>query len=109
MMDALRRSRQAAAGIAAMAVLVDAKDDAAKAFYRHFGFLPVQAQPRRVFLPMKIVVGLFDENRASPAKRVQAISSWRPLGSRGRICPLQQSPKPAIACPRCPWALTPRL
>ena len=61
LMDALRRSLQAAAGIAAMAVIVDAKDDAAEAFYRHFSFLPLQDQPRRLFLPMKTIAGLLDE------------------------------------------------
>jgi predicted GNAT family N-acyltransferase len=60
LMDALRRSLQATAGIAAMAVLVDAKDDAAEAFYRHFSFLSLQEQPRRLFLPMKTIAGLFD-------------------------------------------------
>lgn len=59
LMDALRRSLEAAANIAAMAVLVDAKDEAAEAFYRHFSFLPLQEQPSRLFLPMKIVAGLF--------------------------------------------------
>jgi GNAT superfamily N-acetyltransferase len=59
LMDALRRSMEAAASIAAMAVLVDAKDDAAEAFYRHFGFLPLQQQPGRLFLPMKTLRGLF--------------------------------------------------
>ena len=61
LMDALRRSLEAAANIAAMAVLVDAKDDAAEAFYRHFSFLPLQEQPRRLFLPMKTIAGLFDD------------------------------------------------
>lgn len=61
LIDALRRSLQAAAGIAAMAVVVDAKDDAAAAFYRHFSFLPLQQQPRRLFLPMKAVADLFDD------------------------------------------------
>ena len=61
LMDALRRSLQAAAGIAAMAVLVDAKDEAAEAFYRHFSFLPLQELPHRLFLPMKTIAGLFDE------------------------------------------------
>ena len=59
LMDALRRSLEAAVNIAAMAVLVDAKDDAAEAFYRHFSFLPLQQHPRRMFLPMKVVAGLF--------------------------------------------------
>jgi GNAT superfamily N-acetyltransferase len=59
LMDALRRSLGAAPNIAAMAVLVDAKDDAAEAFYRHFSFLPLNQQARRLFLPMKTVAELF--------------------------------------------------
>jgi GNAT superfamily N-acetyltransferase len=61
LMDTLRRSLEAAANIAAMAVVVDAKDEAAKAFYRHFSFLPLHRQPRRLFLPMKTVAALFDD------------------------------------------------
>ena len=61
LMDALHRSLQAAAEIAAMAVIVDAKDAAAAAFYRHFGFIPLQRQPARLFLQMKNVAGLFAE------------------------------------------------
>src|SRR5690606_14958306 len=61
LMDALHRSLEAAANIAAMAVVVDAKDEAAEAFYRHFSFLPLHEQPRRLFLPMKTVAGLFDD------------------------------------------------
>ena len=41
-----------------MAVVVDAKDEAADAFNRHFHFLP-QQHPRRLLLPMKTVAGLF--------------------------------------------------
>ena len=55
LLDALRRSLGAAAEIAAMAVLVDAKNDAADAFYRHFGFVPLQQGPRRLFLPMRTI------------------------------------------------------
>ena len=61
LMDALRRSQEAAANIAAMAVLVDAQNDAAQAFYRHFSFLPLHEPPRRLFLPMKTVAALFDD------------------------------------------------
>ena len=61
LLDALRRCLGAAANIAAMAFLVDAKDDAAEAFYRYFSFLPLQQQPRRLFLPMKVIAGLFDD------------------------------------------------
>ena len=59
LMDALWRCLGAATQIAAMAVLVDAKDQAAEAFYSHFGFIPLQQQPARLFLPMKTVAGLF--------------------------------------------------
>jgi len=59
LMDALHRSWQRAAEIAAMAVVVDAKDDAAAAFYRHFDFTPLQGDPRRLYVSMKKVAALF--------------------------------------------------
>lgn len=59
LMDALRRSWQRATDIAAMAVVVDAKDDAAVASYRHFDFTPLQSDPRRLYLSMKKVAALF--------------------------------------------------
>ena len=61
LMDALHRCLEAAGNIAAMAVVVDAKDDAAEAFYRHYSFIPLQLHPRRLFLPMKTVAGLFGQ------------------------------------------------
>ena len=63
LMDALRRSLDAAAGIASMAVVVDAKDEAAEAFYRRFSFLQVQHQPRRLYLSMKTIAGLLGTPR----------------------------------------------
>ena len=63
LMDALRRSLDAAMHIGAMAVLVDAKDDAAHAFYRHLSFLPLQGQQHRLFLSMKTVASLFEGSR----------------------------------------------
>jgi predicted GNAT family N-acyltransferase len=60
LMDALHRSLQAAATIAAMAVLVDAKDALADAFYRHFGFIPLNLSADRLFLPMATIARLFD-------------------------------------------------
>ena len=38
-----------------MAVVVDAKDEAAAAFYQHFDFPPLQSHARRLYLPMKTV------------------------------------------------------
>lgn len=58
LLDALHRSLAHADQIAAMAVVVDAKDESAAAFYRHFGFLTLQAQPSRLFLPMRLVAQL---------------------------------------------------
>lgn len=59
LMNALHRSLEHAADIAAMAVVVDAKDAQAEAFYRHFGFTPLQRQPARLFLAMRAVAALF--------------------------------------------------
>ena len=58
LMDALHRSLAHADQIAAMAVVVDAKDESAANFYRHFGFLTLQAQPSRLFVPMRLVAQL---------------------------------------------------
>ena len=60
LMDALRRSLQAAGGIAAMAVVVDAKDALAADFYQHFGFIPLNLSTSRLFLPMVTIARLFD-------------------------------------------------
>jgi len=61
LMDALHRSLQAAAGIAAMAVVVDAKDASAVDFYQHFGFIPLNLSHKKLFLPMVTIATLFDE------------------------------------------------
>lgn len=58
LLDALHRSWTHAGQIAAMAVVVDAKDEDAASFYRHYGFMPLQAQPRRLFLSMRSVAQL---------------------------------------------------
>jgi GNAT superfamily N-acetyltransferase len=59
LVDALRRSLEAAQQIAAMAVIVDAKDEPAEKFYRHFDFQPFQQTPLRLFLPMVQIAKLF--------------------------------------------------
>jgi len=51
--DALVRA--ARADIAAYAMIVDAKDEAAAGFYAHHGFLVLSAQPRVLFLPLATV------------------------------------------------------
>jgi len=51
--DALKRFIQAQAIIAARAIVVQAKDDRASAFYRHFGFAPSPIDPYHLFLMTK--------------------------------------------------------
>ena len=60
LLDALRRCHQAASDIAAMAVVVDAKDEAAAAFYLHYGFIPLDDSANRLFLPMATIAKLFN-------------------------------------------------
>lgn len=58
LLNALRRSFRSE--VASMAVVVDAKDEAAVAFYRRHEFLPLPDQPHRLFLPMANIARLFD-------------------------------------------------
>ncbi|CCV03612.1 GCN5-related N-acetyltransferase [Mesorhizobium metallidurans STM 2683] len=55
--DALRRSVGAAP--AAFALIVDAKDDQAAAFYRRHGFTPFLSRPLSLFLPIATALKLF--------------------------------------------------
>ena len=48
--DALNRAF--VSDIAAYAMLVDAKDDRAAAFYKHHGFIPLPDSPLSLFLPL---------------------------------------------------------
>ena len=59
LMDALHRSCSQSQVIAAMAVVVDAKDDMARSFYERYGFIRFPDHPYRLFLPMKTIAGLF--------------------------------------------------
>lgn len=51
--DALHRASRSE--IAAFALIVDAKDDAAVAFYQHHSFIALSASPRKLFLPLATV------------------------------------------------------
>jgi GNAT superfamily N-acetyltransferase len=63
LLSALRRSLRNE--IAAWAVVVDAKDDAARRFYEHFGFQRLMDNDFRLFLPMKDVASLFPDDEPS--------------------------------------------
>ncbi len=59
LMDALRRAWVQSSQIAAVAVVVDAVDEEAVRFYKHFDFIPFSERPTRLFLPMKTIAALF--------------------------------------------------
>lgn len=55
--DALYRALRSE--VASFAVIVDAKDDSARAFYEREGFLPFPDQQMKLFLPMADIEQLF--------------------------------------------------
>ncbi|HLG20232.1 MAG TPA: GNAT family N-acetyltransferase [Bdellovibrionota bacterium] len=55
LMDAFRQVLRASEKVACAAVLVEAKNEAAKAFYLHFGFIPFADRPNSLFLPIKTI------------------------------------------------------
>lgn len=59
LMDALHRSLQQSEHIASSAVVVEAIDEEARAFYLHFDFLPFPDYRNRLFLPMRTIASLF--------------------------------------------------
>ncbi len=54
--DALTRSIRSE--VAAYALLVDAKDDAAALFYKHHGLMELPSQPLKLFVPLATVSGI---------------------------------------------------
>ena len=59
LIDALRRVRVASDMLAVYAVVVDAKDERARAFYRRFDFIELPDSAKRLFLPMSTINDLF--------------------------------------------------
>lgn len=59
LMDALYRCWQQSRVVASVAVVVDAKNDAAQRFYEHFEFVSLPGTTHRLFLPMKTIENLF--------------------------------------------------
>jgi predicted GNAT family N-acyltransferase len=55
LIDALRRSLLLSEQIGIRAVEVDAIDSAARAFYLHFGFTPLQDDPNHLVMPMQAI------------------------------------------------------
>ena len=59
LMDALKRCLDHSKQIGSAAVIVDAKDDAARNFYLKHYFIELPDQSMRLFLPMKTIAKLF--------------------------------------------------
>jgi len=59
LMDALHRSLEMSRQIASAAVIVDAKDERAREFYRRYNFIDLPNVDRRLFLPMGTIEQLF--------------------------------------------------
>ena len=55
LLDALKRSLHGSRQLASFAVIVDAKDDSAMAFYKKYGFLELPKVANRLFLPMGMI------------------------------------------------------
>ena len=52
LLDAIGRVVKASATVAVHAMIVDAKNDRARAFYERYGFMRFASVPRRLFLPI---------------------------------------------------------
>jgi GNAT superfamily N-acetyltransferase len=59
LVDALERAVMSSAKVASWAVVVDAKDHAAKQFYSHYGFIELPETRGRMFLPIATAAKLF--------------------------------------------------
>jgi GNAT superfamily N-acetyltransferase len=59
LLDALRRVHDQSSQIATVAVIVDAIDQEAVRFYKHFDFISFPERPTRLFLPTKTIAALF--------------------------------------------------
>lgn len=59
LIDALDRSVRVSEQVGIAAVLVDAKDDKAASFYKHFGFLPFPEAPHRLVMAIQTAATLF--------------------------------------------------
>ena len=59
LMDALSRSLRAAHEIATVAVIVDAINDSAREFYKHYGFIVFPNHTHRLFLHMQTIGKMF--------------------------------------------------
>ncbi len=62
--DALHRALEHSSNIASVAVVVDAIDSKAHAFYERYGFIGLPNHPNRLFIPMQTVAQLFPASKS---------------------------------------------
>ncbi len=58
LVNAMKRALLASQEVAMYALVVDAKNDKAKAFYQAYGFIALQETPMRLFLPLDTIAQL---------------------------------------------------
>jgi ribosomal protein S18 acetylase RimI-like enzyme len=68
LMGALKRALEHSKNIASVVVVVDAKDEKARAFYKNYGFIDVPDHPNRMFIPMETIEQLFTENPSATSQ-----------------------------------------
>ena len=61
LMGAVKRALEHSRNIASVAVVVDAIDENARAFYRRYGFIEIPNHPNRLFIAMKTGMQLFPD------------------------------------------------
>jgi predicted GNAT family N-acyltransferase len=61
LVNAMKRSLLASQEVAMYALVVDAKNEQAKAFYQTYGFIAFEDHPMRLFLPLDTIVDLMSE------------------------------------------------
>lgn len=69
LMDALYRSLRSSREVASVAVIVDAKDVSATAFYKKYGFIELPGVKQRLFLPMRTIEQMFQGNQINAVSR----------------------------------------
>jgi predicted GNAT family N-acyltransferase len=60
LLDAMAKVLTQSQSIAAYALIVDAKDEQAAAFYTRYDFIPFPSNPYRLFLPVATIAQLFE-------------------------------------------------
>jgi GNAT superfamily N-acetyltransferase len=60
LVEAIRRVAATSTQVGVAGLFVDAKDDNAAAFYRKYGFVPLPANPRRLFLPLSTLLDIVE-------------------------------------------------